>query len=317
MPKKLPKQMRHAKYWRDRNDDIIRWLDEQDLDIFKELQDVYSEVSTNVQKKLYEFYGKYATDNNISFKEAQIRLRREDLSDYQKNAKKYFEEAENMTEDEAQRLLDRLNEQYQASKATRLDALRLDIMNEIGRMNTFSLQSIFTDYLSMVGEYAYLQSIDPSFSSSTLNRPAIKELISRPWNGYNYSEDLWGNTDNLADKLFNTLKKGFVSGSGVQDMAREIRKDFNVSRSSAETLVRTDGSHVVNNATLKRYQDTFGLKRIKIHVHVDSRTTEICMGYYEADESYLIGEEPKLPAHYNCRSTYVPDESELTKEHWL
>lgn len=314
--KKLTQEMKNSQYWMDRNDDIIRWLDEHDLDMFKELEDAYSETSRNIQKKLYEFIGEYAEDNKLSYDEAQQRLRKTDLSDYRKNAQKYLEEAENMSSKEKEQLLDRLREQYRATKVTRLDALRLDIMNEIGKMNVGVLQPLFTDYLMSVAEYSYLNTIDPAFSTTTINRPALNELINRPWKGYNYSEDLWGNNDNLAEKLFKTLRQGFINGSSVQDMAREIRKDFNVARYRAETLVRTDGSNVVNSASLKRYRDTFGLRRVKIHVHVDERTTEICMGYHEEDKSYLINDVPVLPAHYNCRSTYIPDDDELMEEHW-
>lgn len=317
MPDRLTEEMKNRTYWTLRNDEILRWLDEQDVDMFHRIENAYSEASRNVRKRIYEFYGEYAEDGEMTRREAERLLRGTDLSDYQENARRYREEAETMSEEDRERLLARLNQQYKASQATRLDSLQMDIMNELGRLNTGILQPLFTDYLFNITNYAYQNVIDPNFDTSTLNRPALEELVNRPLNGYDYSEDLWGNTDNLADKLFKTLREGFIRGSSVQDMARELRKDFNVGRANAETLVRTDGSHVVNSATLRRYRDTFGLNRVRIHVHVDDRTTETCMRFHEEDKSYPIDDAPILPAHYNCRSTYIPDEEELLEEHWL
>ena len=97
----------HANYWKERAEDIMRYVDSTDIDIFEELQKIYIEHSAELQRDLFAFVTKYADDNKISYSEALQRLRGVDLSDYQANAKKYFKQAEKDPE-----LLKRLKEQY-------------------------------------------------------------------------------------------------------------------------------------------------------------------------------------------------------------
>lgn len=145
--------------------------------------------------------------------------------------------------------------------------------------------------------------------TGAVNRPAFEEIIKTPFNGRNYSEQLWGNTDSLAQKLKEVFKQGFIRGDSPQDMAREIRKEFNVARSRAETLVRTDATAVINRATIKRYQKA-GLEYYRILVVLDDRTTQICRRIAQEDKLYKL-EDAQVgvnmpPFHYNCRSTIMP-----------
>lgn len=301
---------RHLKYWQNRIDEIYRYVDREDINMYKRLTDLYNRNVLSVQDEIFKFYGRYAEDEGITLEEAKQRLRGEDFSDYQENARKYFEEAEDNPE-----LLERLNEQYRASKVTRLEALQFDLEYRIGILNG-ELQGTFEQYLMSVASYSYKKIIGGR-SASTLNRPAMEEIVSRPWNGHNYSEDLWGNTDNLVRKLQKTFEKGFSRGLGVRQMAQEIRKDFRVANSYAENLIRTDGSHIINNATIKRYSDA-GLKYYQDYVKMDDRTSEICKEVHRKNEIKLISEaKPGVnapPYHFSCRTGIVPIEEELYAE---
>lgn len=302
------KNLKSAKYWSDRMDEIMAYVDQTDIDFFDELQDIYTESRQSVQKEIYAFYAEYAEEYGISIQEAKKRLLREDLSDYRKNAETYFKQAEKDPE-----LLKRLNEQYRAGKVTRLEALELNIEYQLGLMNQ-SLQKSFDRYLKETAQYAY-RKISNGNSKSTLNQPSLEKLVKTPFRGKNYSESLWGNTDDLANDLKKVLTQGFVRGSGPADMARELRKKYNVARSRAEAIVRTDGTAVVNNATLQRYKE-FGLTKYQFVAHIDSRTTDICKGQnekvYEIAD-YMPGTNAP-PMHVNCRSTIVPDDEELGYE---
>lgn len=295
-------------YWKKRTDEIFAHIDQMDYDYFYELQSIYSESAQQIQKEIYNFYAKYAEDNNISLQEAKKRLMGEDLSDYRANAKKYFKMAEKDPE-----LLKRLNEQYAAGKVTRLEALQLELTYQQGVLSG-NLHNSFETYLKKIADYAY-KKIGGGLSASTLNRPALEQLINMPWNGRNYSQAIWGNTDELAKDLKDVLKKGFISGKGPADMARELRKKYNVAKSRAETIVRTDGTNVINNATAKRYTNA-GLTEYQFHAHIDDRTTQICKDLNT--EIFLLSDfqpgKNAPPMHYNCRSTIVPTDRELNKE---
>ena len=307
MAKKTAKK--HDNYWQKRSDDIMRYIDSTDIDMFAELQKIYAEESAKIQHDLFAFVTKYADDNKMSYSEALQRLRGVDLSDYQANAEKYRKQAEKDPE-----LLKRLNEQYASSKVTRFDALNLEMTYKIGVMQGI-IEKSFENYLKSTAKYAYRKIMGGN--SGALNEPALKELINTPFNGYNYSEQIWGNTDNLAKDLREVLKRGFIRGDDVRSMAAELSKKYNVARARAQTLIRTDGTAIVNRSAIKRYEES-GLEFYRISVHMDNRTTQICKRINRENKRYRIDEfetgVTAPPFHYNCRSAVIPDEDELNKK---
>ena len=307
MAKKTAKK--HDNYWQKRSDDIMRYIDVTDIDMFAELQKIYTDESAKIQHDLFAFVTKYADDNKMSYSEALQRLRGTDLSDYQTNAEKYRKQAEKDPE-----LLKRLNEQYASSKVTRFDALNLEMTYKIGVMQGI-IEKSFENYLKSTAKYAYKKVMGGN--GGALNEPALKELINTPFNGYNYSEQIWGNTDNLAKDLREVLKRGFIRGDDVRSMASELAKKYNIARARAQTLIRTDGTAIVNRSAIKRYEES-GLKYYRISVHLDSRTSQICKRINRENKRYRIDEfETGItapPFHYNCRSAVIPDEEELDEQ---
>ncbi|WP_457777259.1 CdiA C-terminal domain-containing protein [Streptococcus uberis] len=306
---KKSQQQNHLDYWTKRQEDILRFLDQADIDMSLELSKVYREQAFQAQKDLFEFYQRYAEDNNMTYQDVVKKLTHEDLSDYRENAERYRKQAEKDPE-----LLKRINEQYVSAKATRLDALHLDLLFKVGIMKGI-IDKSFENYLKSASNYAYKKAVGGRVGS--LNTPALNELVNTPFNGYNYSEQLWGNVDNLIGDLKDTLKKGFVRGDNPSSLARDLAKKYDVAKYRAETLLRTDGTMIINNATAKRYIDS-GLKYYRDLVRLDGRTTEICRRIARLNERKLLSEmKPGVnaaPYHYNCRTTIIPDDDELNAE---
>lgn len=306
---KKNQQQNHLDYWTKRQEDILRFLDQADIDMSLELSKVYREQAFQAQKDLFEFYQRYAEDNNMTYQDVVKKLSHEDLSDYRENAERYRKQAEKDPE-----LLKRINEQYVSAKATRLDALHLDLLFKVGIMKGI-IDKSFENYLKSASNYAYKKAVGGRVG--TLNTPALNELVNTPFNGYNYSEQLWGNVDNLVRDLKDTLKKGFVRGDNPRSLARDLAKKYDVAKHRAETLLRTDGTMIINNATAKRYIDS-GLKYYRDLVRLDGRTTDICRRIARLDERKLLSEmKPGVnaaPYHYNCRTTIIPDDEELNVE---
>lgn len=300
---------KHNDYWHKRSNDIMRYVDGTDIDMFAKLQKIYADESAQIQRDLFAFVTKYADDNKMSYSDALQRLRGVDLSDYQSNAKKYREQAKNNPD-----LLKRLNEQYAGSKVTRLDALNLEMTYKVGVMQGI-IEKSFENYLKSTAKYAYKKAMGGN--SGALNEPALKELINTPFNGRNYSQQVWGNTDDLARDFRDVLKRGFIRGDDVRSMAGELAKKYNVARSRAQTLIRTDGTAIVNRSAIKRYEES-GLEFYRISVQMDNRTSQICKRIHSEDKRYRIDEfetgVTAPPFHYNCRSAVIPDEEELDEQ---
>ena len=302
---KKPNQ-NHLDYWSGRSDEIFRYLDRNDIDFFAELNKIYQEQANEMQKAFYDFVSKYSESGAMGYQEVLQRLKGTDLSDYQENARKYREQAEKDPE-----LLKRLNEQYTTARATRLESLQLDMLFRAGIARGL-IADKFESYLQKMALMGYKKAM--SGRTGTINEPALKELVKTPFNGYNYSQQLWGNIDNLVKDLKKVLKTGFVRGDHPRTMARDLAQKYKVANSRAETLIRTDGTMIVNRSAIQRYKDA-GLKYYRILVHLDNRTTEICKRIHAENKRYLIDEMQvgvnAPPFHFGCRSGVMPDEEEL------
>ncbi|WP_258924865.1 minor capsid protein [Weissella confusa] len=293
--------MKSREYWQKRVEEVLQQTDKSDLDYFYELQKVYNYYAKKIQDEVYSFYQKYADLNGMTFTEAKKRLDEQELADYQANAERYFKQAQKDKE-----LLDILNKQYAAAKVRRLDELALELAQISGEMGT-ELEGSLSDYLSKVSEYAYEKLV-----SSNVDSRVIDEIITREWNGSNYSERIWGNVSKLDDQLKEVLIAGFIRGDAPSVVARELRKVFNVKRSQAETLVRTEGTHIITDATIKGYIKD-GYKKYEFSAHLDSRTTKICKSL-NGNEYNVKDYEPGTnapPMHPNCRSAIMPTAAEI------
>lgn len=144
-------------------------------------------------------------------------------------------------------------------------------------------------------------------SPSTLDAEAIKTILNTNWNGNNFSSLIWGNTDRLTDEIRKLMIDAFMKGLSPIEIARELRKKFNVLRVQAETLARTEATQVANSTAAKRYKE-MGLTSYQFSAHIDSRTSEICKEFNK--KVFLLDDyEPGLnapPMHPNCRSAILP-----------
>lgn len=194
----------HEEYWEARAREIFEYVDRKDIDFFAELEKIYRNEAVRLQKSLFDFYAKYAEDHELTYQDATKRLRGEDLSDYVDNATLYREQAEKDPE-----LLKRLNQQYASARAVRLQMLNVEAVYRAGVL-AGALHKSFEKYLYDVAEYAYRKSVGGR--AGAINRPAFEEVIKTPFNGRNYSAQLWGNTDALADSLKKVFRQGFIRG---------------------------------------------------------------------------------------------------------
>ena len=126
-------------------------------------------------------------------------------------------------------------------------------------------------------------------------------MIHTVWSGKSYSERIWQNTNKLATSVQDKVTDLLVLGKTPQQVKREIREEFDVSYRVADRLIRTEASHIFNEASIERYANA-GVQQVEILVEVDccDECSELATG------SYNVNEAPILPIHPNCRCCYIP-----------
>jgi len=142
---------------------------------------------------------------------------------------------------------------------------------------------------------------------STLDTPTVEKVMNARFEGQNFSDRVWKNSDILADRLKDSLAVAIAKGQSIQKTASEFRQDFNVNQYYAERLIRTESNHFHNSAELEAYK-RMGFTHFQFLATLDSRTSEICQEMdnkiFEVNKGVPGDNIP--PLHPNCRSTIVP-----------
>tara|TARA_Y100000310_G_C20704101_1_gene833200 strand:- start:21527 stop:22666 length:1140 start_codon:yes stop_codon:yes gene_type:complete len=106
-------------------------------------------------------------------------------------------------------------------------------------------------------------------------------------------------------RLESAVNLGVIEGDGIQGIVRRFRASENVTRRSAEALVRTHVNHVANQARNELYKANSDLvDEVRWTATLDGRTSFICRA--RDGKVYPINTGPRPPAHPNCRSIMTP-----------
>ena len=105
----------------------------------------------------------------------------------------------------------------------------------------------------------------------------------------------------MKSELDKQLQQGLIAGKHPQVLARDIRKAFNVSRSNAERLMRTELARVQTDAQMRSFEEN-GFEWY-MFLSLGSRACEVCRalnGKKFKVKDMLISENAP-PMHPNCR----------------
>lgn len=144
-------------------------------------------------------------------------------------------------------------------------------------------------------------------SFSALDTRTVDRVLNAKFQGKNFSERIWGNTDILAKQLKEKLAVAIATGQSLDKTSRDIRERFGVSKYYADRLIRTESNYFHNMATLDSYR-SMGIEEFQFVATLDRRTSEVCQhadGKVFKVKDAIVGINVP-PLHPNCRSTIVP-----------
>jgi SPP1 gp7 family putative phage head morphogenesis protein len=147
--------------------------------------------------------------------------------------------------------------------------------------------------------------------SGQLLRAIVRE---RPFEG-RLLKDWFGSLANSAQvKVEKAVSIGLAQGDSVADIVRRVRGTaangfadgaIQASRREAEAVVRTAINHTVTQARELTYEENDELiDGVQFVATLDTRTTPQCQAL--DGKVFKVGEGPRPPIHFNCRSTTVP-----------
>lgn len=152
----------------------------------------------------------------------------------------------------------------------------------------------------------------------SLERPAVSQLrgiaTSQPFRGRLLKDWYEGLGEKQARDISDAVKIGMTEGQTTDQIVRRIIGTkarrytdgiLEISRRDTQAIVRTAISHVANRAAENVWQANADIIQGEKWIStLDGRTTAICRT--RDGKVYPVGQGPRPPAHFGCRSKTVP-----------
>lgn len=180
-----------------------------------------------------------------------------------------------------------------------LNALVKQQFNEIAALQVADLDKLVTKVYNntriQVGK-------ELGTSFDVTNDFQLNELKNRATDGMTFSQRLYQNNTLIGERVNNNIGRMLYMQASPTDIKRALQKDFNISWSAADRLIRTEASKFYNNAAQDSYRAA-GISKVEWLTEKDDRTCEIC-GPLDGKQFPVGG--ISAPAHPNCRCTILP-----------
>ena len=303
--------MKSAEYWRKRSEATAR-MQHVKADMYNaSLAEEYDKAIMSVTEDIQAFYGKFAVNNQVSLADARKTLDKGELKEFKMTLEEFTAYAKDNADG---RWTKTLNNVYYRTRISRLESILIQIRQqaEVLHMSAHTgLEGLMTDNYKE-GYYRTLYELQRGtgvgLNFAKIDDGSVKNVLSADWAGSNYSERIWGDRDKLVREVQTQLTQAFIRGDSMDKTIRAVRDRFEVSRSNAARLVRTESAHISEEATFAAYRSSGVLKQYQFLAVLDLKTSSICR---EMDNRIFDLAEKETginypPLHVNCRSTTVP-----------
>ena len=245
------------------------------------LLSAYQMANKSIEEKISSFYTKYAVVNKVSYVAAKKLLSNAERKNVQIILKEYYSTAKEVGADVS--YLKELNVLSKKAAISRLQVLQMDIKHQIEIMSTKNinnLKNLESDlyksaYYKQIYNDSKISGLTGSFSK--LDNKKIELAINRGYNGTTFSNSIWNNKVKLIQTLNQQIPQAFLTGSSVQNLARTLRDELNVSYNASIRLARTETNRLCNESSLDLYKEVASDEdELEILATLDSRTCEVC-----------------------------------------
>lgn len=292
----MARKLNTAEYWDKRSIDRSITAEQKAERYSRDIQKVYSQAETQLTKDINAIYRTYAKGEGIDVDKLLQKLSVEDTHAFWLKMR-------------AEGNLEYITANYQA-RISRLEQIKGEVYSKVRSIandesaihTTAHTDTINTAYNTNAFDTA--QGLNANVAFTGLNTKTLDTMLNNTWQGANYSQRIWGNTNLLATTVKDNLGSALLTGKAPARVTKEIAEQFNVARYIADRLVRTETNYFQNEAEAQSNVD-MGLERYKFVATLDTRTSQVCQDH--DDKVYLLKDRNTgvnfPPLHPNCRST--------------
>lgn len=134
------------------------------------------------------------------------------------------------------------------------------------------------------------------YNINLVNQDAI-DIINKRYKGMNFSERIWGNNNDISQKLHKEFDDFLRGKTSINDIGQNIEKTFETSKDDVKRLVDTEISRV-HQEVFKKYCKENNVEEI-IYKASLCHTCSKCRA--DHNKPFKIDEAPEVPRHPRCR----------------
>lgn len=299
-------------YWRQREEEQRQKNITDEKEYQREINRIYADMMDSIQKEIDAFYARYAQKEGITLAEAKKRVSQMDIDEYSRKAKRYVEDKD---------FSDQANEEMRlynlTMKINRLEMLKANIgMELVGGFD--ELQKYFDRTLTDKTLEEFERQAGILGKTVQNNAKLAEAIVNASFHNATFSDRIWMHQDLLKSELAKQLQIGLIQGKSSRELARNIRKVFDVSRSDAERLMTTELRRV-QTAAAKQSYDRNGNDEYTFLTTNPKGACDICKAL-DGKHFKVVDMKPGKnapPMHPRCHCTTAPYWDEEKFQKWL
>lgn len=305
--------MNSREYWAKREAEQRKRNIKEEEEYNKRLQEIYEDMCDDVQKEIDSFFRKYAKKEGLTLAEAKKRVSEMDIKEYERKAKKYVKEKDFSPQANEEMRLYNLT-----MKVNRLEMLKANIGLEL--IKGHEEMRVFMEGILKGRTLAELERQAGILGKTVRNNAkTANAIVNASFHNAKFSDRIWVYQDALKSELSSLLQKGLIAGKNPRELARELRKRFDVTEADAERLMITELARVqIEAQRLSMIENGFTQY---MFIPLGS-CCDICReverengGIYDIED--MMPGENAPPMHPRCRCAIAPYEDDEEYEAWL
>ncbi len=321
-------------YWEKRSTDLEILLQRKTDETVKEVNKRYVDAINSIKERVKAVFDRYAQGNSLAESQALMLLNSKQTEEYRQEL---LEKLQQTTDAKARKeIISVLDAPAYANRISRLEALANEIYIE-----AYMLGAVLDEQLTkrLVDIYAYSyykrtfdiqQFTGEYYDFEKLSSRRLKEALSQKWEGKNYSQRVWDNTEETAQRLKDIVVKGVMTGQSLKTMTDALIATIgddsdSGARFKASRLIRTEVNYISGQATQKAYTEA-GFEEYVYLATLDKKTCRNCghgdrKSCAELDGKHFKIKDAKIgvnkhPMHPFCRCSdypYIPNSKKGTR----
>ena len=313
--------MKSKAYWVKRAVEVETYLQSQADSVKDGVIKAYERAIRNINGDIEKTFKAYIS-TDIPEKEARRLMSIADSDKQYEELLKLYDETDDKTV--KKEILNRINAQSYGARISRLEGLKRNVYiyfrhvaNEaIKEQKKLYDSAVKTAYYTNIFDTA--QGLNCGIDFSLVPQKAVDRVLSEPWHGHNYSERIWIHNDRFIQAVGQTIEDGIISGHSVSRMTDKLIdyvKDTAPGgiRTSAETLVRSETAHFMNQGQRMAYEE-IGIKQYRFVAALSELTCDTCgnLDGETFDVDKAVEGENFPPIHPRCRCVTIMADVNLT-----